>query len=47
MICYKNTFGEIRLPVKEQVARCSIVLPLFSEMTMGEVQKIRAAIVDV
>ena len=44
---YKNTLGEIRLPVTEEVARRSIVLPLFSDMSKAEVRKIRAAIVDV
>ena len=47
MTCYRDMTGDINLNITDFVATNTVALPLFSDMTLEEVQKICTAISDI
>ena len=47
MSYYRSRFGNVSLPVTDAVASTAVALPLYTDMTMAEVQIITGALADV
>ena len=40
MGCYEAKYGQIKLPIAEHVAECVLTLPLYSDMTLEDVDRV-------